>query len=137
MRVSLGSRGSTTGTHVPDYNELFAKAVCPACGLRKLLRFRFRVACSSAGTSVGRFAGQEYQLGDRLRWWPVSDKHYLEWLEPATERLGLSGATELCAGACPACQASLTAIVEFQDLRITGIRDIAEGTLPADEIALD
>jgi hypothetical protein len=137
MRITLGSRRAATETNVPDYNELLAKAICPACGLRKVLRFRFRVASSSAGTSGGRFTGNEYQIGDKLRWWPVSDKHFLEWLEPATERTGPSAASELCAGACPACEASLTAVVEFQNLRVTGIRGIAEGTLPAAEITLD
>jgi hypothetical protein len=56
------------------FNSILVDGKCPECGLQSTLVFQTKMACSSFGDKNGRFAMQNYHIGDTLRWWRDNDE---------------------------------------------------------------
>ena len=98
------------------YNDLIIEEQCPACGKRATIRCQLHVGASYAGDSRGRFAMNEYRLGQRLLWWPPEHRRFNSWCEDP-DRTNADGTVDECSYAdCELCRAELYVGVRFRDL---------------------
>lgn len=98
------------------YNDIEFAAACPACGVRQRIVAQTHVAGSYDGDDTGRFCLRQYQLGERMRWWPRTDPRWPDWTADADlVRLPDGDVTECCYTGCLACGVALFAIIRFRD----------------------
>ena len=98
------------------YNDLLIEEQCPACGRRAIIRCQIHLGASFDGDSRGRFALQEYRLGNQLPWWPPGHRRFDSWREDA-DCTNQDGTVDECSYAgCESCEADLYVGVRFRDL---------------------
>jgi hypothetical protein len=98
------------------YNWITINESCPHCGQFATIRCQTHVASDYGGDQLGRFHDNEYQPGDRMRWYEESHKNFQEWRpeseinppEPDSENL-----KECCYANCMNCNRELYAVIEF------------------------
>jgi len=102
------------------YNWINIDAMCPSCNKVVSIRCQTHIASDFGGDENGRFLHREYQLGDKMAWWPEDHKRFLNWRE---EWRGDSGnlqsdqAVEACYAYCENCEAKLCVVIQFENLR--------------------
>lgn len=108
------------------YNDLIIEDKCPACVKNATIRCQMHVGASFAGDSRGRFAMQEYRLGQQMAWWPQGNQRYESWSDEA-DRKNDDGSVDECSYAgCDLCHADLYVGVRFRDLVPVQIISIGE-----------
>jgi hypothetical protein len=108
------------------YNCLIFRGQCPKCGDEGWLRAQFHVATSADRDEAGRFCLQVYRIGDRLRWWPPSDRRYGSWSKQGVPG-DMAGTVvrECCYSHCETGH-ELYAIVEFAGPCVRGVIGVGE-----------
>lgn len=97
------------------FNWIVVHARCPSCGQQTEIRCQTHVASTYAGDARGRFHDREYNLGEKMFWWPETDARSLEWRANASLReSGDDYEDEACYATCSACRAALCAVVRFR-----------------------
>jgi hypothetical protein len=98
------------------YNYVTFEGTCPSCGRGATIRAQVHVASSFDGDDSGRYAHREYQLGERMAWWPPSDRRFSAWSEYGQPGQPPGEALEACYSECRRCRADVFAVIRFRDL---------------------
>lgn len=107
------------------YNDLLIEERCPACGRQSTIVCQLHVGASYGGDGLGRFALRQYQIGQRLLWWPQGHWRHESWREEA-ERTNADNSVDECSYAsCTSCHADLFVGVRFRDVTPVEILGIA------------
>lgn len=82
------------------------------------------VVSSFEGDERGAFRNQIYQIGERMRWWPVGHPKWSSWRDGGVlVSDDGSRVEECCYAECPKCGDGLYAVLRFDDLRPVDILD--------------
>jgi hypothetical protein len=112
---NAGSINQAAATVMGAYNDLIIEEWCPACGKRATVRCQIHVGATYDGDSRGRFALNEYLLGQQLPWWPTSHRRFESWHEES-DRTNAEGSVDECSYAgCESCRAELYVGVRFRE----------------------
>ena len=114
------------------YNWIHFEATCPSCHQGARVRCQTHIASDYGGDETGRFFDREYQLGDKMAWWPEGHKHFRDWREEWSgdgRNLPPNQAIEACYADCERCTTNLCAVILFENLRPVQITHL---TLAAD-----
>ncbi len=108
------------------YNWIKFNNVCPACNESSELKSQTHVASDFGGKNA-RFCHKEYEIGDKMDWWPNQHPDYKDWKEGnliKAENTTDNGTVECCYTECLNCNAELYAIVQFEELIISHVKEV-------------
>lgn len=129
-RCSVGIRNEVL---MGAFNWIIVDVPCPACHKQVEIRCQTHVASDYGGDERGRFQCREYRLGESMAWWPKEHREYSAWR--ANGRIGQLDKGEIdseaCYASCPACDADLYVVLEFDGPCPVKVKDIGlEGNWP-------
>jgi hypothetical protein len=106
------------------YNWINIKEECPSCHKTACIKCQTHVASNFYGDGIGRFCHREYNLDDKMSWWPENDKRFMVWRADWLENnvnLPSHQAVEACYSQCENCKAGLCVVIQFDSLRPTQV----------------
>jgi hypothetical protein len=105
------------------FNYIVADVDCPGCKRRTMLRAQTHIASDYEGDEHGRLMGQDYRLGERMRWFAADHADFDTWM---TWGCALDGRVEeLCGGTCEYCGMKVYVLIEFVDVTPTAVLKVS------------
>jgi hypothetical protein len=96
------------------YNWIEIEDYCPSCKKKSLIKCQTHFCSEYDGDDSGRFHDRTYKLGDRMAWWPISDKRFSGWRESNLgDNYGCDASSECCCSECMSCGAELFVVIDF------------------------
>jgi hypothetical protein len=105
---------------VSAFNNIVIQRRCPACSTQSTIRCISRVAASYDGREIS-FCLRDYQLGEKMPWFPPSDPRHATW----TTADPRAGVVESCFAHCMNCHATLRVKIRFADLTPVEVTEIS------------
>lgn len=106
------------------FNLIHFMFFCPSCNHDSLIIAQCHVASSFDKKNNDRFCMNEYQLGEKMRWWEKSDTRWSNWInENETLKIEENIVKECCYAQCSNSH-DLYAIIVFKDLTPVDIIEI-------------
>ena len=107
-----------------SYNWIVFKNECPACQRLAKIHAQTHIASCYDGDESGRFHDRDYQIGQKMAWWPPEHIHFDTWSKYSDPKHSPAGVVEACYATCSHCGAELYAVIEFKDLVPTRVSSI-------------
>jgi hypothetical protein len=107
------------------FNDLLIENRCPECEQHTRIRCQIHVAADFDGDERGRFALNEYRLGQRLWWWPPDDRRFATWREDADRENADGSVDEHTYARCEICGTDLCVGIRFRDVTAIEVLSIA------------
>ncbi len=97
------------------FNTIRFEEECPSCAAPRIFWFQTKYAASMDYDKDGRFALNDYRLGEKMRWWPKDSPEYDLWLPWGPPRAGITP-YEFGVATCQVCGLERFARIEFSEL---------------------